>query len=164
PSAGFSTTTGAITAVNNVLPYTAYLGVYLGTSPVRWVATGSDSQNYILSAFRPRYLPLTSNHWTNDQFDFGFTYRLQYQDASSNWITYDQKISQVLAPNGPGIDYNSSASQDTAGIFNGSVAAPNVGIGYSGCIDPRSSRFAMWGPDITQAPPPFPSPSPITWL
>src|SRR5439155_12006352 len=80
PSAGFSTTTGAITAVNNVLPYTAYLGVYLGTSPVRWVATGSDSQNYILSAFRPRYLPLTSNHWTNDQFDFGFTYRLQYQD------------------------------------------------------------------------------------
>lgn len=172
--AGFNTTTGAITIANNVSPYLQYLGVYLGASPLRWVGRGTDTKDYLLSGYRPVYMssptptpaasPLPSPTWLNDRLDRGFTYRLQYQDASGNWITYDQKVSQVLAPNGPGIDYNSTPSADVAGIFNGSVVAPNTGMGYSGCIDPRTSRFGMWGPDNTQAPPPFPSPSPTIWI
>lgn len=66
-----------------------------------------------------------------------FTYRLQYQDSSGNWITYDTKYGRTT--------YGRFPFQSRGSFSSCVIKAPDGFSPYSwaAAIDPRSSRFGL---------------------
>jgi Tfp pilus assembly protein PilX len=98
----------------------AYVGVVVGLFPVQWVYTG---KNNLANSDVP------SAGGTNVN---GCTWRLQYQDTSGTWVTYDTKYIQ-----NPTSAFNISSIRAPS-PFGGMMQARGLWASYT---DPRTSRF-----------------------
>jgi len=126
-----------------------YIGFLAGYGPVAWSATVPEdgigagnpmaaTKDGVVEAVRA-FLPTAVN---------GITYRMQYQDPSGNWLTYDEKYANYLAATDYGNGTNWSDRNKTFNTYNPSSSPPTADniisteVGET-CFDPRTSRFGM---------------------
>lgn len=139
----------------------SFLGFYLGSYPLRWIAQGTDSQKYAMASsctagggggvYVARYKAANDPGYLTPCY---FTYRVQYATNSSGpWYTYDTKYGKYSGGSSGGWD----AQLPLVGyigkqtLFNGyDKSIDNSGAqmpGDSGywctAIDPRSGRFGL---------------------
>jgi hypothetical protein len=118
-------------------PNTSYVGFYLGAFPLAWQpTTGAPCSASQSGAFLARYNGLIGG----DGNSCFMTYRLQYKNASGNWVTYDTKYGQAYGGSGVG-GFSSCDSTTTANPQNGVLIA---GGDYAFATDPRTSRFGLF--------------------
>ncbi len=111
-----------------------YVGIYLGTVPLRWVWEDNTNNDVIISAEK---ISATVTSPGNVEFV------LEYEDttgATAVWRPYDTKLSpdDIISPTG-------IQSLGTWPAQGGSVANPTDNTeSWATAIDPRTSRFGMF--------------------
>ncbi|XHR27655.1 MAG: hypothetical protein ACFUZC_17145 [Chthoniobacteraceae bacterium] len=123
-----------VTAVNPVNSGGAtYVGGYLGIAPVRWAITKSGTTK--IYTVHP-----ASTTFSSDTGDSSLTVRMQYKNASSQWLTYDEKYGRF--PTGPQIFIYpaTSGTHDTGASVGrgGDLSSAQFSV-----ADPRTSRFGL---------------------
>jgi hypothetical protein len=113
---------------------TRYVGIPLGLYPVAWALVLGGHGQACRSYFA--YVSGSGGAETN------LTYRMQYQDESGNWVTYDEKyvpITQRFLQT----PFNAGSSGN---LFNQASGGIGSGALWESFMDPRSARFcAIWG-------------------
>jgi hypothetical protein len=122
---------------------TPYVGFYLGAFPLAWTQKSAtkptSAQETGVNLAKPTGAP------PGQSASCYFTYRMQYQDSSGAWITYDTKYGKVA--NGV-TSFNLERPSLICGI-SGAIGSPNnsgfpSGSGYwAMATDPRTSRFGL---------------------
>jgi hypothetical protein len=163
-----STTSGSNGPVDNQ----QYIGFLGAAGPAAWY---TSLPAYAINSSTP---PSTTNGYvepTDESMSspLPITYRLQYKNSSSQWVTYDEKVADYVCANGPNYAKLYKASLKTFipgsnenlaynAAQNGGYypnSADNIIGGEAGesCIDPRTSRFGMipvgpWGTEALLQP------------
>jgi len=145
---------------------TSFLGFYLGSYPLRWIALGTDGQKYAMASsctagggggvYVSRFTTVNDPGYLTPCY---FTYRVQYATNSSGpWYTYDTKYGKYYGGNKDGWNGGTNGTQlpmvgyiNKPTLFNGyDKSIDNSGAQMSGdsgywctAIDPRSGRFGL---------------------
>jgi hypothetical protein len=156
----------AAAATNFPANTTPYLGFYLGSYPLRWIALGTDGQKYAMASsctsgggggvYVARYKAANDPGYHTPCY---FTYRVQYATNSSGpWYTYDTKYGKYYGGNKDGWNGGTNGTQlpmvgyiGNKTLFNGyDKSIDNSGAQMSGdsgywctAIDPRTGRFGL---------------------
>ena len=126
-----------------------YFGILVGDTPVSWVATFGGT-NCICQTSTIRRGPTQPG--TNANITDNITFRMQYQDASSNWITYQEAYAEDNLRNIPGHTLFVNAA-DYSGVtkpnyhknplmIGVNASGPALTAPMGGPYDPRSNRFS----------------------
>jgi hypothetical protein len=140
---------------------TSFLGFYLGSYPLRWIAKGTDGVLYAMASSCTsggsggvriaRYNAADKAGYLATCY---FTYRIQYATNSAGpWYTYDKKYGKYSSGTSGGWDGGQTPMVGYIGaptLFNGydkSTPSGSQRPGDSGywctAIDPRSGRFGL---------------------
>ena len=120
-----------------------YFGILVGDAQVSWSATMNGVTYVCQSSTMQRG---TSVAGPPGSIPDNITFRMQYQDASGNWVTYQNAFAEATLPDVPGYalfvntaDWPNKEYDNPLNIFWGgsALSAPR-----GGPFDPRSSRFA----------------------
>jgi len=112
---------------------TSYLGFYLGAFPMAWIPPSTSNAPIVSAAQSGCVLAKVTGTKGGSSNSCYFTYQMQYQDSSGNWVTYDTKYGKVT---------NGST---TFGLKSPSLICGNGGGEgfWAMSTDPRTSRFGL---------------------
>jgi hypothetical protein len=145
---------------------TSFLGFYLGSYPLRWIAKGTNNNLYAMTSSsdgggvyvaRATQAPNTSDKLNNvSTGSLYFTYRVQYSTNQTDWYTYDTKYGKYSSGTSSGWDGGQAPmigyinaqtlfngyDRSTPGKTGGAQMPGDSGY-WCSAIDPRTGRFGL---------------------